>query len=64
LYWNGVAFNEETRLVVIDLYGKTVIEQTITNSFGSLDVSDLSNGVYEVTFSGGLNSNHKLVVQH
>jgi serine protease len=64
LFWNGVAFNEKTTLMVMDLYGKKVIEQTITNSFGSLDVSRLRNGVYEVSFSGGMNASQKLVIQH
>ena len=64
LFWNGVVFNEKTDLIVIDLYGKKVIEQTVTNSYGSLDVSGLSSGVYQITFSGGLNVSQKLVIQH
>ena len=64
LFWNGVAFNDKTNLTIMDLYGKVVLEQTVTNSYGSLDVSGLRGGVYEVTFSGVLNATRKLVIQH
>ncbi len=64
LYWNGLTFNSPTYIVIFDMYGKMVLQQQTTHSYGSFDVSGLSNGIYEVSFTGGITASHKLVIQH
>ncbi|MFT5918475.1 MAG: serine protease, partial [Granulosicoccus sp.] len=63
LHWNGVELNSKTMIIVTDLYGKKVIEQSVAHSFGFIDVSQLSNGVYSVVFASSHMKGKKLVIQ-
>jgi len=45
--------NEITTLRIIDILGKTVLEETITSSSYQLDVSSMASGLYILSFQSG-----------
>ena len=61
----AVQHGQATDLVILDLYGKTILRQTIQNNLGNLTTESLSNGTYfvQVNFANGSTST-KTFIKH
>ncbi len=61
----AVQHGQATELVILDLYGKTILRQTIQNNVGNLTTESLSNGAYfvQVNFANGSTST-KTFIKH